>query len=73
MISGIIPLFLHKNVCCLYTLEAPHQGTFNEYPYHKCTIYIMEILRKLFKNYHQILLTNNSSECFSSILLSEVW
>ena len=24
-------LFLHKNVCCGYSLEAPHQGTFNEY------------------------------------------
>ena len=27
-------LFLHKNVCCGYSLEAPHQGTSNEYPQH---------------------------------------
>ena len=27
-------LFLHENVCCGYSLEAPHWGTSNEYPQH---------------------------------------
>ena len=27
-------LFLHKNVCCGYSLEAPHRGASNEYPQH---------------------------------------
>ena len=27
-------LFLHKNICCGYSLEVPHQGTSNEYPEH---------------------------------------
>ena len=25
-------LFLQKNICCGYSLEVPHWGTFNEYP-----------------------------------------
>ena len=28
----IFYLFLHKNICCGYSLEAPHRGAFNEYP-----------------------------------------
>ena len=27
-------LYLHKNICCGYSLEAPHRGTSNEYPQH---------------------------------------
>ena len=27
-------LFHHKNLCCGYSLEAPQQGTSNEYPQH---------------------------------------
>ena len=27
-------LFLHKNIFCGYSLEAPHRGTSNEYPQH---------------------------------------
>ena len=27
-------LFLHENICCGCSLEAPHQGTSNEYPQH---------------------------------------
>ena len=27
-------LFLPKNICCGYLLEAPHRGTSNEYPQH---------------------------------------
>ena len=30
---GII-LVLHKNLCCGYSLEAPHRGASNEYPQH---------------------------------------
>ena len=32
-VSGlIIFLFLHKNICCGYSLEVPLRGTSNEYP-----------------------------------------
>ena len=27
-------LFLHRNICCGYSLEVPHRGTSNEYPQH---------------------------------------
>ena len=27
-----INLFLHKNICCGYSLEAPQKGTSNKYP-----------------------------------------
>ena len=27
-------MFLHKNICCGYSLEVPHRGTSNEYPQH---------------------------------------
>ena len=27
-------LFLEENICCWYSLEAPHRGTSNEYPQH---------------------------------------
>ena len=27
-------LFFHENICCGYSLEAPQQGTSNEYPQH---------------------------------------
>ena len=27
--------FLHKNLCCGYSLELPHRGDFNEYPQHR--------------------------------------
>ena len=29
-------LFLHKNICCGYSLEVPRGGTSNEYPQHMC-------------------------------------
>ena len=28
-------LFLNKNICCGYSLEAPQQGASNKYPQHK--------------------------------------
>ena len=31
---SIVFSFLNKNICCWYSLEAPHQGTSNEYPQH---------------------------------------
>ena len=34
IILGQFFLFLHKYICCGYSLEAPHQGTSNEYPQH---------------------------------------
>ena len=27
--------FLHKNICCGYSLEVPHRGASNEYPQHE--------------------------------------
>ena len=33
-IHTIFFLFLYKNICCGYSLEAPHRGTSNEYPQH---------------------------------------
>ena len=27
-------LILHKNICCVYSLEVPQGGTSNEYPQH---------------------------------------
>ena len=43
-------LFLHENICCGYSLEAPRQGTSNEYPQHMFSwrnienIYMMTLL-----------------------------
>ena len=33
-VRKIVFLFLYKNICCGYSLEAPHQGASNEYPQH---------------------------------------
>ena len=33
-IRSIFFLFLHKNICCGYSLEAPRRGASNEYPQH---------------------------------------
>ena len=30
----IFYLFLYENICCGYSLEAPHRGASNEYPQH---------------------------------------
>ena len=30
----IFSLFLHKNICCGYSLGAPRRGAFNDYPQH---------------------------------------
>ena len=30
-VSDKFLLFLHKNICCGYSLEVPHQSTSNEY------------------------------------------
>ena len=43
-------LFLHKSICCGYSLEAAQRGAFNEYPQQ------MYLWRKISQNYHQILL-----------------
>ena len=31
---SIVFLFLNKNICCVYPLEAPQRGASNEYPQH---------------------------------------
>ena len=30
-VSTYFSLFLHKNMCCGYSLEVPHRGAYNEY------------------------------------------
>ena len=34
IILGYFFLFLHKKICCGYSLEAPRRGASNEYPQH---------------------------------------
>ena len=34
LFPGFFFLFLHKNICCGYSLEATRQGTSNKYPQH---------------------------------------
>ena len=34
IILGQFFLFLHNNICCGYSLEAPRRGASNEYPQH---------------------------------------
>ena len=34
IILGLFFLFIHKNICCGYSLEAPRRGASNEYPQH---------------------------------------
>ena len=34
IILGSFSPVLHKNICCGYSLEAPHRGSSNEYPQH---------------------------------------
>ena len=50
IIKGWFCLFLHKNICCGYSLESPQWGDSNEYPQHM----VMENWWKLSFNYHQI-------------------
>ena len=47
IILEIFFLFLHKNICCGYSLEAPHQGASNEYPQH---IFMEKIIPQLSPN-----------------------
>ena len=37
-------LFLHKNICCGYSFEAPHWDTSNEYPQHMLLLRDKKIL-----------------------------
>ena len=48
IILGYFFLFLHKNICCGYSLEAPHRGTSNVYPQHM-------FLWKIRENYPRII------------------
>ena len=34
MYPVIFTLFVHENICCRYSLEAPRRGASNEYPQH---------------------------------------
>ena len=49
---GIIFLFYHGIVCCVYSLESPHQGDSNEYTQH--TIIVQKI-EKMSLNYRYLL------------------
>ena len=48
---GIFFLFYHEIVCCVYSLELPHQGNFNEYTQH--TIIVLKI-EKISLNYRYL-------------------
>ena len=50
-------LFLHENLCCGYSLEAPQQKASYEYPQHV----FMGNRGKLSQNYHKMLLFNKST------------
>ena len=54
IILEYIFLFLHKIICCEYSLEAPHLGTSNEYP--QSMFFNGEMEKIIPGNYHQILL-----------------
>ena len=51
IILGSFSPFLHKNMCCGYSLEVPQRGTSNEYPIH----ILWRNKKKLSLNYQQIL------------------
>ena len=55
-------LFLHKYICCGYSLEVPWQGTSNEYPQHMFLWRNKKNIRTFWQNYHQIFVLNKSSE-----------
>ena len=39
-------LFLYKNICYGYSLEAPHRGASNEYPQHMFLLSVCSEIRK---------------------------
>ena len=45
-------LFYHIIVCCVYSLESPHQGDSNEYTQHTIVVYKIE---KISLNYRYCL------------------
>ena len=48
MISmGYFFLFLHKNIYCGYSLEAPYRGASNEYPQHMFSEEMEKIIPEL--------------------------
>ena len=46
-------LFLHKTICCGYSLEAPRRGASNEYPQHM-------VLWRIGENYPRIIIKYSS-------------
>ena len=52
IILGKFSSFLHENICCGFSIEAPHQGTFNEY--HNISFYgeIRKIIPELSNSPH---------------------
>ena len=43
-------LFLHKNICCGYSLESPWRGDSNQYPQHTFLLSFDEIMFQLSSN-----------------------
>ena len=82
-------LFLHKNICCGYSLEVPWQGTFNEYPQHmflwrskktstlfgwkKHLIYSYGSDQPAHLRYSRLAPVYRTSSCFHCILYSIQW
>ena len=64
IIKGYFCSFLHKNICCGYSLEIPRRSDANDYPQHSeailmnthniCFFLWRTVERKLSFNYHQI-------------------
>ena len=50
IIKGQFCLFLHKNVCCEYSLESPQRGDSNEYPQHMFYEELTKIILQLSSN-----------------------
>ena len=51
IIKGQFCLFLHKNICCGYSLESPRPGDSNEYQLH---MFLWRTDKNYTFNYHQI-------------------
>ena len=48
-------LFLKENICCGYSLEAPHWGASNEYPQHMFSVRNKKNLDTLFSYIYELL------------------
>ena len=64
IIIGQFFLFLHKNICCGYSLEVPHQGASNEYPQHMFYGELTYVVDTHKKHLTKALLMSTHNICF---------